>query len=33
MNDAIGYLVNWINPIRRVQDPDRPRGPQIFGHY
>jgi hypothetical protein len=33
MNDAIGYLIHWINPIRRVQDPDRPRGPQIFGHY
>jgi hypothetical protein len=33
MNDAIGYLIHWINPIRRVQDSDRPRGPQIFGHY
>ena len=30
-NDALGYLVNWINPIKRpVQEHT---GPAIFGHY
>jgi hypothetical protein len=32
MNDAVGYLVHWINPIRRPE-PDRSKGPQLFGHY
>jgi hypothetical protein len=31
MNDAVGYLVHWINPIRRPV-PEH-KGPQLFGHY
>lgn len=33
MNDAIGYLVHWINPIRTVKLEEEQRGPQLFGHY
>lgn len=30
-NDALGYLVHWINPIKRpVQEH---KGPELFGHY
>ncbi len=32
MNDALGYLVHWINPIRRPQ-PELGKKPQLFGHY
>jgi len=32
MNDALGYLVHWINPIRRPQ-PEFGKKPQLFGHY
>ena len=32
MNDALGYLVHWINPIRRPQ-PEIGKGAQLFGHY
>jgi hypothetical protein len=31
-NDALGYLVHWINPIRRPQ-PELGKKPQLFGHY
>lgn len=31
-NDALGYLVHWINPIRRPQ-PEIGKGAQLFGHY
>jgi hypothetical protein len=33
MNDAIGYLVHWINPIRTVKLEEEQRGPQLFAHY
>ena len=31
LNDAVGYLVHWINPIRRpvIQN----KGPELFGHF
>jgi hypothetical protein len=31
MNDALGYLVNWINPIKRPVT--EPTGPSVFGHF
>ena len=31
MNDAVGYLVNWINPIKRPVQ--KTSGPSLFGHY
>ena len=31
-NDALGYLVHWINPIGRIQPESEQRGPQIWGH-
>ncbi len=33
MNDALGYLVHWINPIRTNKPKDAPVGAQLFGHY
>ena len=33
MNDAIGYLVHWINPIGRTKPEEEKRGPQLFAHY
>jgi len=33
MNDALGYLVHWINPIRRDKPEHMDRSPQLFGHY
>jgi hypothetical protein len=33
MNDALGYLVHWINPIRRDKPEHLDRSPQLFGHY
>jgi hypothetical protein len=30
-NDALGYLVHWINPIKRPVEKNR--GPELFGHY
>lgn len=30
-NDALGYLVHWINPIRRPVQENR--GPETFGHF
>ena len=32
-NDALGYLVHWINPIRRDKPEHMDRSPQLFGHY
>lgn len=32
MNDALGYLVHWINPIKRPE-PQVGKGVQLFGHY
>ena len=31
-NDALGYLVHWINPIGRPPIPLEQRGPQLWGH-
>jgi uncharacterized FlaG/YvyC family protein len=31
MNDAVGYLVHWINPIKRPSQEHK--GPELFGHY
>jgi uncharacterized FlaG/YvyC family protein len=31
MNDAVGYLVHWINPIKRPTQEHK--GPELFGHY
>jgi len=31
MNDALGYLVHWLNPIRRPVQENR--GPETFGHF
>jgi hypothetical protein len=31
MNDAVGYLAHWINPIRAPQHKDF--GPKRFGHF
>lgn len=31
--DAFGYLVHWINPIRRDKPQHASRGAQMFGHY
>ena len=33
MNDALGYLVHWINPIRRDKPEHADKSPQLFGHY
>jgi len=33
MNDALGYLVHWINPIRRDKPEHADRSPALFGHY
>jgi hypothetical protein len=33
MNDALGYLVNWINPIRIDKPKHADTSPQLFGHY
>ena len=33
MADSCGYLVHWINPIRRDRPEHADRGPQLFGHY
>ena len=33
MNDALGYLVHWISPIRRTQPEEVSRNPQLFAHY
>tara|TARA_R110002126_G_scaffold195815_1_gene343628 strand:+ start:50 stop:1285 length:1236 start_codon:yes stop_codon:yes gene_type:complete len=32
-NDALGYLVHWINPIGRPQLTEEQRRPQIWGHH
>jgi len=32
-NDALGYLVHWINPIGRPQLPDEQKRPQLWGHH
>lgn len=32
-NDALGYLVHWINPIRTKAPEHVSKGPQLFGHY
>lgn len=31
MSDAVGYLVHWINPIRRPTE--KHTGPELFHHY
>ena len=31
MNDALGYLVHWVNPIKRPIEAHK--GPGLFGHY
>ena len=31
MPDAVGYLVHWINPIKRPVQ--KQTGPSLFGHY
>jgi hypothetical protein len=31
--DAFGYLVNWINPIRRDKPEQVNRSPQLWGHH
>jgi len=33
MNDALGYLVHWINPIRIDKPKHADTSPQLFGHY
>ena len=30
-NDALGYLVHWVNPIKRPVE--RSKGPELFGHF
>ena len=33
MNDELGYLVHWINPIRIDKPKHADTSPQLFGHY